>query len=284
MLEGFTTTGGPTFSFNATEEIAYPGGANRTHNLGYTYDMRSQLTDASISNINNGTWVYNYRYRLDGNIETKTLNSVETDYEYDKTAGDGDIYDCDIMTKAGNDALSWDENGRLTAKPSFSFAYNWEGKLRSVTGPNTIALKYDPFGNRIWRQSAVSGQTTTRKYVIDISGELPTILLEIDTADSSLKKKYIYADGQILAQHDVPDNNKKYFYLHDRLGSVRLVIDDTGAAKNSYMYNPFGEMFPTECSENVNVTNPFKFTGQYYDSEIGQYYLRARPFSPPKFS
>ncbi len=93
-----------------------------------------------------------------------------------------------------------------------------------------------------------------------------------------MKKKYIYADGQVLAQHDVPDNNEKYFYLHDRLDSVRLVIDDTGAAKNSYTYNPFGEMFPTECNE--TVTNPFKFTGQFYDSEISQYYLRARMYDP----
>jgi hypothetical protein len=43
-----------------------------------------------------------------------------------------------------------------------------------------------------------------------------------------LKKKYIYGNSQILAQHDVPDNNEVYFYLHDRLGSVRLVIDDIG--------------------------------------------------------
>lgn len=133
-------------------------------------------------------------------------------------------------------------------------------------------------GNRVWRQSTVSGQTTTRKYIIDISGQLPTILLEIDTADSSLKKKYINADGQILCQHDVPDNNKKYFYLHDRLGSVRVVIDDTGAARNSYTYNPFGESFDSECIE--NVTNPFKFTGQFFDDEIEQYYLRARQYDP----
>ncbi|MGA2679382.1 MAG: hypothetical protein ABSF37_08810 [Sedimentisphaerales bacterium] len=64
-------------------------------------------------------------------------------------------------------------------------------------------------GNRVWKQSTVSGQTTTRKYIVDISGELPTILLEIDPTDSSLKKTYVYActacltaNGEILTKHD----------------------------------------------------------------------------------
>jgi RHS repeat-associated protein len=29
-----------------------------------------------------------------------------------------------------------------------------------------------------------------------------------------------------------------------------------------------------------NVYNPLKFTGQWYDAEIGQYYLRARQYDP----
>jgi len=66
--------------------------------------------------------------------------------------------------------------------------------------------------------------------------------------------------------------------LHDRLGSVRQVIDTTGNVKNCYTYQPFGELFATETTE--NVPNPFKFTGQYYDSEIAEYYLRARQYDP----
>jgi len=59
---------------------------------------------------------------------------------------------------------------------------------------------------------------------------------------------------------------------------VRLVIDDSGSVKNHYTYNPFGELFATETIE--NVSNPFKFTGQYYDSEIKEYYLHARQYNP----
>jgi len=108
-------------------------------------------------------------------------------------------------------------------------------------------------------------------------GDLPTILLELDES-GNMTKTYVYANGQILAQHDGPHTAAKYFYLHDRLGSVRQVIDTSGNVKNCYTYQPFGELFAMETTE--NVPNPFKFTGQYYDSEISEYYLRARQYDP----
>jgi len=156
------------------------------------------------------------------------------------------------------------------------------GLLREYT------IKYDPMGNRIWRESVVNGVAAGRKYIVDISGELPTILCEIEDPNSfvpsSLKKSYYYADGQILSQrvHDPNDPNSytPYFYVHDRLGSVRMVVDDTGAAVCSYTYRPYGAFYDGECVETTGVDNPWKFTGQYYDAEIEQYYLRARQYDP----
>ena len=58
--------------------------------------------------------------------------------------------------------------------------------------------------------------------------------------------------GQILVQYDCngynTDTNSvivndKFFYVHDRLGSVRLLINSVGSVVNSYTYSPYGEMF-----------------------------------------
>ncbi len=39
-----------------------------------------------------------------------------------------------------------------------------------------------------------------RKYIVDIVGGLPTILMELDAADSyDIKKMYIYANNQVIA-------------------------------------------------------------------------------------
>ena len=81
-----------------------------------------------------------------------------------------------------------------------------------------------------WKSPTAAGVTTTRKYIIDISGKLPTTLCVIDPSDSSLKKSYIYANSQILAQREYTDPQDpnvydQQFYVHDRLGSVRMVVD-----------------------------------------------------------
>jgi len=79
-------------------------------------------------------------------------------------------------------------------------------------------IKYDPAGNRIYKEK----NNSKRKYIVDIVGDLPVILMELDPDNNdSIEKMYIYANSQILAQHDGNDTDPRYFYLHDRLGSIR---------------------------------------------------------------
>jgi hypothetical protein len=114
--------------------------------------------------------------------------------------------------------------------------------MKSTGNVDAAVLKNAPQGNRVWKQSSAYG---TRKYIVDVTGDLPVILMEIDATDYTVKKTYIYADGQTLAQHNVPvAQDNKYFYLHDRLVSVREVIDSAGSVKNYYTYQPFSELLP----------------------------------------
>jgi hypothetical protein len=137
-----------------------------------------------------------------------------------------------------------------------TYTFNWDNKLRKAEWPtdtSSIELKYDPLGNRVYKKSTASGSATGRKYIVDtfgildITGELPVILMDLNLTDSSLEKKYIYGDRQVLALHHIDDDatpdptDDKYFYLHDRLGSVRLVIGDEGGLQNYYTYEPFGQ-------------------------------------------
>jgi RHS repeat-associated protein len=233
--------------------------------------MRSQLTDANISNINGGNWVAKYFFNNNGDMAYRTIQSDTDTFSYNGHQ----------MTSADGNPLDYDENGQLTSGIGTSLIWNWDGKLRSATkGSATINLKYDPFGNRIWKKIIAGGPIGwgTSKYIIDIVGDLPTVLMEINPSYSYILKTYIYANSQIIAQHNGIYSTPRYFYLHDRLGSVRLIINTSGVVKNCYTYNPFGELFTAETTE--NVLNPFKFSGQFFDDEIGQYYLRARQYDP----
>lgn len=180
----------------------------------------------------------------------------------DSATGGGESFD-----------LDWDDNGNMIIGVDANLVYNWDDKLRSADSDgNEIALKYDPSGNRIYKNSSEAGQ---RKYIVDIVGDLPVILLELDTSNN-VKKTYIYANSQIITQHDGNDSNPRYFYLHDRLGSVRQIIDTGAKVVKLYTYNPFGETLETDGT----LDNAFMFTGQYYDAEIDEYYLRARQYDP----
>ncbi len=158
------------------------------------------------------------------------------------------------------------------AKTNRFLMYDWDNKLRSGTlGSNSMNIKYDPDGNKIRKESNISG---TRKYIVDIVGDLPVILLELE--GSTVKKTYIYANSQILAQHDGDQSANRYFYLHDRLGSVRQVINSAGNVVKLYSYEPFGKILEDEGA----FANSFMFTGQYRDAETGYDYLRARMYDP----
>jgi hypothetical protein len=66
---------------------------------------------------------------------------------------------------------------------------DWDNKLRQAAkGTETINLKYDPQGNRVFKGSSANGN---RKYIVDIVGGLPTILLEINPANGSIMKSNI---------------------------------------------------------------------------------------------
>ena len=54
------------------------------------------------------------------------------------------------------------------------------------------------------------------------------------------------------------------------------LADGTGTVTKSYAYDAFGN----EKNINASDTNPFRYSGEYYDSETGTIYLRARYYEP----
>jgi RHS repeat-associated protein len=287
----------------AREQIRYADESNTTWRyLKYEYDGLGQLTSdyAGGYYATDTTLSVAYTYNKAGNIQNEKENGSANPtrvYGYSKVVG-GQIIIGDTMTGVGPNSgnlnpLGWDGNGNLTGgtdtqQRNLTLHYTWDSKLRSATAvyygtdTKTISLKYDPAGNRIYKASS-SSLTGNRKYIVDTVGELPVILMEIEPGTTpTIRKTYVYADSEVLAQYNgsqsAPD---KYYYLHDRLGSVRQVVAANGEPALSYSYKPFGETDVTATRTNPTPpSNAFMFTGQWYDAEIGQYYLRARQYDP----
>jgi RHS repeat-associated protein len=66
-----------------------------------------------------------------------------------------------------------------------------------------------------------------------------------------------------------------YYYHFDGLGSVVALSNNNGQIQERYSYDVYGE--PNRVS---SIGNRFMFTGREYDSETGNYYYRARYYSP----
>jgi RHS repeat-associated protein len=65
--------------------------------------------------------------------------------------------------------------------------------------------------------------------------------------------------------------------LYDGLGTTRALTDTVGAVQEAFNYTPFGEA--TGFDPESTITNHL-FTGEAFDDDLGQYYLRARMYDP----
>jgi len=107
----------------------------------------------------------------------------------------------------------------------------------------------------------VGGDTTA--YVVDPAATLPVVI-------SDTEALYLY--GLDIIAHQQTDT---LYYVHDGLGSVRQLLDSTGQIETNYAYDPFG--VPLVGGD---VYNPYQFTGEAWDGEVGLLYLRARYYQP----
>jgi RHS repeat-associated protein len=107
----------------------------------------------------------------------------------------------------------------------------------------------------------VAGDTT--EYALDLLATLAVVISDTEAV-------YLYG-LDIVAQQQTD----RLYYMHDGLGSVRQLLDSTGEVQTNYAYDPFG--VPLMGGE---VSNPYQFTGEAWDAEVGLLYLRARYYQP----
>jgi RHS repeat-associated protein len=222
-----------------------------------------------------------------------------TNFDYDDGSEPVSItnsFTGDLLTARGSDSVNWDENGWQTSQLSsvpndYFLEYDRDGRLRKAQAgvvTKYMTAKYTPDGVRITRtRSFGDADDYDHKYIVDVSGRLPKILLILDASTSDILKTFIHADNQVIAQHDgrgfpVGEDpaDPRYFYMHDRLGSVRQVFDPVDlSVKNNYVYDAWGLIIEGETTEG-DIWNPYRFAGYLWDSEISMYYCNARMYDP----
>jgi RHS repeat-associated protein len=149
-------------------------------------------------------------------------------------------------------------DGRAT-----NLAYDQANRL---VGYGSVATYgYDGDGLRMSKTLARDPQFTW-----DVAEGLPLIIQDGSTS-------YVTGPGGLpLEQVGGPDGRSVLYYHQDQLGSTRALTDGSGAVVQTYRYDPYGNL----AASSGSTSNPFRFAGQYLDTESGLYYLRARYYDP----
>jgi RHS repeat-associated protein len=174
-------------------------------------------------------------------------------------------------------SYTYDNNGSTQSKTdstgTTNYTWDFENRLTSVALPGTggtVSFKYDPFGRRAQKALTQGTTTTTTNYVFD--------------GDNSIEE--VDQNGGVLARYEQGLNideplamlrgTTASYYHADGLGSVTSLTDSTGATKQTYSFDSFGN----QTASTGSLTNPFRYTGREFDTETNLYFYRARYFDP----
>ncbi|MFL0806491.1 MAG: hypothetical protein K6L60_04295 [Oceanobacter sp.] len=187
-------------------------------------------------------------------------DGVHTAYQYNAN---------DQLIQQGGVTYQYDDNGNLLSETEdgirTDYQYSNRNKLVQVSssdGTLDKTYQYDPDGIRI--QAIDDGQTTD--FVVDSNRDYAQVVEE--WVDNSQYKQYLYG-LDLISQQKINDYR---YYQYDGLGSTRALTDVSGTLTDQYHYDAFG----TLINQTGNSDNDYLYTGEQYDSELDQYYLRAR--------
>jgi RHS repeat-associated protein len=225
------------------------GAAN---SITYAYDKVSNRTqEVRTGNVGN-TGTISSSYNSSDELTSTTQGGSTTNYTYDA-------------------------NGNLASIGSRTFTYDLASRLVSTTsGGTTTTYSYDGDGRRL--SSSTGGGGADLRYTWDelAPSGIAELALERTSAGALVRR---YLDGPLGAVSFT--NSSDTYYLHaDPLGSVTDVTDSTGAAQWRYDYEAYGAERTTTNVSGSAPSNRLRFQGQYLDSEVSQYDLRAREYDP----
>jgi len=269
------------------------GESTSSASVNRTYDPRNLMLTASRPNGVNSQYLYDQLGRLLTLTHagaTGTLSSQT--YAYDpvgnRSSAVTNIGQALITTAVAT--ATYDANNEQTQFGSTSNTFDANGNLISASGPGAATTYSWDSRNRLAAISLSSGQLT--KFTYDFSGNLiqqadtgPTLnltqtfvldsLTNVAYVNRSDGDQYLVLSGQSIDQHDAAmhASGQIEYGLTDAVNSTIATVDQTGAVKGRFLYEPFGQ---TTAS---GSTFPFQYTGREPVSSNGLDYYRARFYS-----
>lgn len=170
-------------------------------------------------------------------------------------------------TVAGQSA-TYDARGNRTSFAGLTTTHDSENRLTSASKAGMgVSYFYDTSGRRTVKDFSSGGTDT----IFVSAGDMEIAEYE----GATLRRRYvpgIAVDDRVAL---VEATGAISYYHSDRQGNVIAVANSSGVVDARYIYLPFGN------EQQLSLAgNPFRYTGQRFDTETGLYYYRARYYDP----
>ncbi|WP_261858900.1 putative Ig domain-containing protein [Photobacterium sanguinicancri] len=230
-------------------------------NVDYQYDVLNRLVKESYLETDGSRKVIEHEYSAIGNRTKEIRDGVVSLYNYDAN---------DRLVTKDLTQYSYDANGNLLAERTSGaiekrYFYNTKNRLISFDdGTQSAVFEYNSNGIR----TSISINGVITHYIIDENRDYAQVVREYGAQN----KSYVY--GADLLSFNAQGTNS--YFVYDGLGSTRALVDETGSVTDTYDYDGYG----TVLKQTGASDNAYLYTGEQYDAELNNYYLRARFYSP----
>ena len=271
-----TTISQTTYAYNyagaITSQINRNANGDILSQFTYTYDIMGDVLTAYDSTTGQTA---NYTYDALGRLISETKGGTSRYYTYDEAGNRTKA----IVDTANTIVYTYDSDGRLISETlnngqtstTTSYTYDANGNLASKTANNvTTTYTFDVWGN----MTSANGAT----YTYNVQG------LRIAKTIGNKAYHFQLVNGRILSintyeyyllGYEIVGNGSTY-YLYNAHGDVIQLLNSNGEVTKTYNYDAYGN----ELTRDQNDPNPFRYCGEYYDTETGFIYLRARYYNP----
>ncbi|MEO5841553.1 MAG: RHS repeat-associated core domain-containing protein, partial [Acidimicrobiales bacterium] len=266
-----------------TTDTSKTGGGTTKQSSTYSYDADSNVTQQVLSmpgagNTAEGT--YDYSYDRAGRLTrfNRTSGStMTTDYRWD-AAGNRAA----VVTNAVVQSWTYDQRNRITTGPEGTYTWDPRGTLDKImNGATTVNdATFDNFG----RMTAMTVSGSTINYTYDALDRMATRNVGTNqtfayngaSIDPSLAAGIKYSRSPSERLLGVQNGATTRLAGINRHGDLQFLLDTSGNATDTSVYDPFGKPIQTTGTTGANVG----FQGDFTDPTSADVWMGARWYAP----
>ena len=284
-LATYVSENQPLFDF----QYEYDLNGNRTAKRGSRIVLGEYDSDKIINgeNLLGNTVVTDIQYRYDSmnRLLKETYDKETVSYQYDLCGNRKEK-----ESVAGKETYCYNRKNQLIERTSqgktCEYRYDLQGNvLEEMENGKKRRYGYNSFG----QQTEVEESDFRLENFYDgeflragasVNGEISRFLyyngeLQAETYENEfVKTRYILGYG--VAGSETEGREGYHGYHLDEQNSTAYITGNKREIENFYEYDAFGAI----KSQSEEIKNRILYTGQQYDQETGQYYLRARFYNP----